>query len=225
MRCPICKRPPNDITLSPGQGACECYKFNKRAATGEHSSYCPVYLANLSPKTKGEVQMSECEICHWPYWHKDTPPPWCDCPPKPSAPDMSGFVVVDASTPEKHDAYFKPEAPASAKEWTLVIRGDPRAPNSWRWDVTGPMGTEFHDDVHVIEYSAYEKLERELAEAKRDFADAVSGCCDCPIFKAESRRSDALIEDLRKINWAMINGNNKSAEAILLEALTKWGSK
>lgn len=24
MRCPICKRPPNDITLSPGQAACEC---------------------------------------------------------------------------------------------------------------------------------------------------------------------------------------------------------
>lgn len=35
------------------------------------------------------------------------------------------------------------------------------------------------------------ELKAEVAQAKREAADAMSGCCDCPMFKAQGKPSPA----------------------------------
>lgn len=55
------------------------------------------------------------------------------------------------------------------------------------------MPVEDHDRIVA-------ELRAEVAQAKREAADAMSGCCDCPMFKAQGKtvaRQEKVIEKLK----------------------------
>ncbi len=69
----------------------------------------------------------------------------------------------------------KPPADSKPREWTLVVRGDPRNSSTWYWEVLGPCASEYHDDTHVIDHDAYAQLERERDELRKSLDWHVTG--------------------------------------------------
>lgn len=52
-------------------------------------------------------------------------------------------------------------AQSEGREWALIVRGSHSDESTWHWEVLGSKAIEFHDDVAVIEKSAYDALKAE----------------------------------------------------------------
>lgn len=77
---------------------------------------------------------------------------------------------------------------------------------SFAWDDDTSNNNRWCDaaEVEAAFDKAVAELQAEVAQAKREAADAMSGCCDCPMFRAQGKtvaRQARVIEKLK----AMLN--------------------
>lgn len=65
------------------------------------------------------------------------------------------------------------------------------------------MAVEDHDRIVA-------ELRSEVAQAKREAADAMSGCCDCPMFKAQGKTVARQARVIKKLKLAVTDIANKN---------------
>lgn len=98
---------------------------------------------------------------------------------------------------------------SEVKRWKITAAQWDNPKSEWRFkDSVGP-GFDGYDSpsptievMPVIDHDRIvAELRSEVAQAKREAADAMSGCCDCPMFKAQGKtvaRQARVIEKLRE---------------------------
>lgn len=83
---------------------------------------------------------------------------------------------------------------------------------------------EANRNGHIMSVGAEQRqtiaqLRAELEHAKRETADAMSGCCDCPMMKSTWREHEKELETARRVREKLTEQRN---EAIYLEDRRQW---
>lgn len=115
------------------------------------------------------------------------------------------------------------------KRWeiyNLCVLGEPMSAV-----VAGPFTDPKVRAVEVIAVEDHDRivaeLRAEVAQAKRESADAMSGCCDCPMFKAQGKTIARQAKVIEGVKSALNNHATRPSDALIQirEVIEKEGAK